>query len=63
MSDAPDPSDEQPQTPRIVTNDGTTLTFDRVWLRKDGWACGAMKDTQRLRRYPPHRVKVVVEEL
>lgn len=61
MSD--DPTDHSPEVPRIVTNDGATLTFDRVWIRKDGWVCGGNEDTQRIRRYPPQRVKVVVEEL
>lgn len=61
MSDPTDPDDTA--VPRIVTNDGATLTFERVWIREDGWACGANSDTERIRRYPPNRVKVVVEEL
>ena len=49
-------------TPRLVTEAGATLTFHRLWVCKNGWVAAIVdEDGEELRRYPPHRVKYVVE--
>ncbi|WP_142857841.1 hypothetical protein [Salinigranum halophilum] len=49
-------------TPRLVTKDGTTLTFYRLWVCKNGWVAAIVdEDSEELRRYPPHQVKYVEE--
>lgn len=62
MSDDYPPTDHDDETPRIVTTDGACLTFDRVWItERTGYVCGVNDDGENIRRYPPHRVRVVVE--
>lgn len=49
-------------TPRLVTEDGTTLTVYRLWVCKNGWVAAIVdEDGEEVRRYPPHRVKYVEE--
>lgn len=62
MSENPADHDEQ-EEPRIVTNEGATLTFERVWIQCEGWACGVKRESDTVYRYPPHRVDMVVDTL
>lgn len=57
-----DQTDEDEQIPRIETTDGKSRPFKRVWVtNKTGYACGIKEGSKKIQRYPPHRVKVVVE--